>query len=484
MQHPVSKRTTVDARPSSFAAQFANRAFVKSARWLAALCGLQASVGLIARILGIAALATAVSLGTSGCSLFSSPKSPTVRDPSTLGSVEGYAYYRETAAPVGPWPYESSGTRGIELVPQTQVNRTASEAEPVVLVYGEAGGVPDGYLPLAGATVHLSGTNLTAVSGPDGRFRIDGVWPGTYDLDIVHDSFPGIRIAGIRVVAGGITLVNYPVGAVFYLIIGINDYQNPGMNDLSYCVDDARSIYDAVARQSKWRGEARIFVDWDATKANIYQAIMEVASKMNPQDHFVMYYSGHGGQLQDAYGRLEEVILPADTDPQRRDTMITDDELISWISQIPGTNKVLIFDSCYSGGMIPGRAQGQVTVLRPSLDGLARTLSGMGAAVMTAAAPDEYSWESYYLGHGIFTYFLAEALGYPAGAAGDASLLRSFLRADQPPYGTADQVVTVSEAFEYAATRTTDYASTHLGVTQTPQLYVGPEGEDRVLLRY
>jgi hypothetical protein len=61
--------------------------------------------------------------------------------------------------------------------------------------------------PLIGATVLIRGTTTGAVTDPEGRFRIEGLRPGAYDVSASYISYKDKLMSGVRVTAGKETLL-------------------------------------------------------------------------------------------------------------------------------------------------------------------------------------------------------------------------------------------------------------------------------------
>jgi hypothetical protein len=96
--------------------------------------------------------------------------------------------------------------------------------------------------------------------------------------------------------------------------------------------------------------DAYTLVDREATVSNVTAAIRDIASRMEPDDTFVMFYSGHGGQLARSDG-------PTASDPDAMDETLTlydgdlrDDELRELFDEIDRGTVLLWLDSCFSGG--------------------------------------------------------------------------------------------------------------------------------------
>jgi hypothetical protein len=139
-------------------------------------------------------------------------------------------------------------------------------------------------------------------------------------------------------------------GRVYGLFAGISDYQAPN-TDLQYTAEDATRIRDALIRGGGMRAEdAYTLVDSDATVGNVASAIRDIARRMQPDDTFVMFYSGHGGQITRSDG-------PTASDPDAMDETLAlydgdllDDELRELFDEIERGTVLLWLDSCFSGG--------------------------------------------------------------------------------------------------------------------------------------
>ena len=112
--------------------------------------------------------------------------------------------------------------------------------------------------------------------------------------------------------------------------------------------------YDLIYQiLSKWKfgpekvGFSKIdyIADSDATKSNILQEIASTFSEADENDISYFYFGGHGGKDGNIY-----YICPTDM-TSSVNSQITVNELEESLSVVPGT-KVVIIDSCYSGGFI------------------------------------------------------------------------------------------------------------------------------------
>ncbi len=203
------------------------------------------------------------------------------------------------------------------------------------------------------------------------------------------------------------------------------------------------------------------FVGQAPTKATIIQDIQNMSATLGPNDVLVVYFSGHGTQdastpPREYFDPYQGVAFFADaTSPDYYadpGASMRDDDLRTAFDTISTPRKVLVLDTCNSGGFIGNQLEadwtspssaGSLTVVGPgtlaqaianyaSMQASPTGLSPYGAQVLSAAGRDELSYETSSLGHGVMTYYFLQGL--------------QNSRADL----NGDGHVTVLEAFAYA----------------------------------
>jgi hypothetical protein len=198
------------------------------------------------------------------------------------------------------------------------------------------------------------------------------------------------------------------------------------------------------------------------TRSNIIADVQALASKVGPNDVVLVYFSGHGTQdtsvtpSREYFDPYESVAYFANGSPpgfyDNPPTSVRDDDLAAAFAAIGTPRKVLILDTCNSGGFIGNRLEadwtptaysGGAPFVSPatliqaisnyaSMQSSPTGLSPYGAQVLSAAGRDESCYETPSLGHGVMTYYLLQGL---QGSQADLN---------------HDGHVTVLEAFSYA----------------------------------
>lgn len=167
-----------------------------------------------------------------------------------------------------------------------------------------------------------------------------------------------------------------PAGAprVFTISVGITDY--PGSaNDLPECANDARKIAEALRNQGLSTSDREfLLVDGDATTTRIREAFARVAAEAQPNDVFVFFYSGHGGQNtthtddRNELDGIDEYLFVTDGP-------LLDDELGRLVSSVRARTSLVALDACYSGGFAKD------VVSRPGVIGLFSSEEDVTSAV-------------------------------------------------------------------------------------------------------
>ncbi len=138
------------------------------------------------------------------------------------------------------------------------------------------------------------------------------------------------------------------------LVVGINDYSVQGAGNLSYCVNDANSMYHLLRHAFNFEEENMILLrDSRATRRNILSALTYLLSNTQPGDVVCFFYAGHGD------------IMPATSNPDNtlyyegivpyKGISIMDLDLDAAIRNsgvdLTQINLTIILDSCHAGGL-------------------------------------------------------------------------------------------------------------------------------------
>jgi len=218
------------------------------------------------------------------------------------------------------------------------------------------------------------------------------------------------------------------------LLIGVSNYENDDgiiLIDLpgaSHNVNRMYYVFDQCRFGSSDAEFSSIIEikDLNATKAAILNGIASTFSGADDNDISYFYFSGHGMEYIGTY-----YICPTDVLLTSPDNHISVDELESALSAIPGT-KVVIFDSCHSGGFI-GKGKGKITISKEDLESFNNEIINVFSQaqskgllttnqykVLTSCHKNQPCW--YYSPHpvdgnpyGLFTAAFCKGCGYDDG---------------------------------------------------------------------
>ena len=249
---------------------------------------------------------------------------------------------------------------------------------------------------------------------------------------------------------------------LYVVAVGINRYAQETMN-LKFAVSDAK----AVAGLFRKRGAALYakvnvteLTDDQATRAGIQKALQTVAAKAQPQDTLLVFFAGHGTMVQQRYYfvphefKTKANSLEADI----RKQALPVDELGDWLAAVPSLKRMLIFDTCQSGGVL-GLSKGARNpfALRGAIERLSRA---QGVFTIAAAASTADAQEIPQLKHGALTYALLAGLG----AIDEGPLAETRIRTNDP-----DEVVDVLQWFSFASGQVPRLTAELLGSAQDVQ---------------
>jgi uncharacterized caspase-like protein len=142
-----------------------------------------------------------------------------------------------------------------------------------------------------------------------------------------------------------ITWIEKPkAGRKCALLIGINEYSDPGIGSLAGCLEDIRLMKDVLIRKFGFRDEdIHILANSDATRQNIINEFDNLAVNHAQYDTVLIHFSGHCETGDsDVYLLVHDTVFSTD---QGTRNAISAKELNDLITNIPIGNKILTLDT-------------------------------------------------------------------------------------------------------------------------------------------
>jgi hypothetical protein len=204
-----------------------------------------------------------------------------------------------------------------------------------------------------------------------------------------------------------------PKPALFVLAVGAGRYAEPAL-DLRFAAADAHALADLFRRRgAALYREVHVveLVDDAASRQAIRSALVEIGRRAGPQDTLVVSLAGHGTMIGQRYYFLPHEFhrqAGSDLESEIRAQGIPADTLADWLGAVPALKRVLVLDTCQSGGAVRlGRSGRSPFELRGAIERLGRS---QGVFTIAAAATGEEAQEVADLGHGLLTYTLLAGL--------------------------------------------------------------------------
>jgi len=187
------------------------------------------------------------------------------------------------------------------------------------------------------------------------------------------------------------------------LTVGVNKYSDPSLN-LNYSVADANLIVQTLKDNAKV-AFSKSLTDEKATKQRILAELKEL-SRGEQHDVLAIYLAGHGMVIGKEWYFLPHETKMQPTLKQIATAGITSTELSDVFKNSNIQHILLMVDSCHSGASTDAFSN-----LQNGQRYFTRQLSrSLGITVITATVKEQEAAELQSLGHGLFTYLLAEEL--------------------------------------------------------------------------
>jgi len=137
----------------------------------------------------------------------------------------------------------------------------------------------------------------------------------------------------------------------YALLIGVEDYQDPDINDLDNPIEDALSLKTALVKNYTFDDE-NVIVLQNPTRADIIVALDELSQKITKDDNLLVFYAGHGYWDED---KNLGYWLPSDAGKSNTAFWLRNSTIRDYIGSIKSKHTLLIADACFSGGIFKTR---------------------------------------------------------------------------------------------------------------------------------
>ncbi|MBK9337464.1 MAG: caspase family protein [Lewinellaceae bacterium] len=196
------------------------------------------------------------------------------------------------------------------------------------------------------------------------------------------------------------------------VVVGISNYQDPGIPDLKYAHRDAEAFANwlrSPAGGSVPEDNVRLLLNENATKSAIIFALYDLLDSCKSDDTAIFYFSGHGDVENKLRSLQPGFLLAHDSPPKVYATNALDLVTLQQVFNELTINQVrtmLITDACHSGklsGSDYGGTQATALALQQQFSKATRIMS---------CQPDEVSLEGeeWGGGRGLFSFHLVEGL--------------------------------------------------------------------------
>lgn len=145
------------------------------------------------------------------------------------------------------------------------------------------------------------------------------------------------------------------IGKYFGLIIGINNYTDPTMNNLEHPITDATLLYSTLIGNYMFEPENLTLLK-DPTRAEIIQNLDKLSYQLSQNDNLLIFYAGHG------YWDKEKETgywLPADAEQFSSVNWIRNSTIQDFVDDINTRHTLLITDACFAGSIFKTRGSFQ-----------------------------------------------------------------------------------------------------------------------------
>ncbi len=136
------------------------------------------------------------------------------------------------------------------------------------------------------------------------------------------------------------------------LIIGVENYLDPDIEDLDNPIRDAERLYDVLLKEYTFE-EENVTLIKDATREDIITSLDNLSTKVTPNDNVLIFYAGHGWWDPEADNGFW---LPSDAADDKKTDWFRNSALVDYLKEVDSKHTLLITDACFGGAIFKTRS--------------------------------------------------------------------------------------------------------------------------------
>ena len=170
---------------------------------------------------------------------------------------------------------------------------------------------------------------------------------GSNDLKI-----EAVTVSGKKIETSVEVLYDISSAKYYALIIAVEEYDDPDINDLDQPLADATRFTTLLNNEYTFEREDITFLR-NPTKADIIGTLHQMRNVITKEDNLLIYYAGHGlwdEEMTTGYW------LPKDATRSNPVNWLPNTDLTNYLNVLKSKHTLLIADACFSGGIFVSRA--------------------------------------------------------------------------------------------------------------------------------
>ena len=262
---------------------------------------------------------------------------------------------------------------------------------------------------------------------------------------------PGVEKAIVRDRTGANP---FEAGKKWAVLIGVNDYGDPGITDLRYCVADAKRVAATLTEHCGYPAENILTFTDDQVRAHLHPnkflpgGVADWLGNARPGDTVFVFFSGHGFLDHQKRGFL--ALQDTELENLAKTSLATQD-LRDMLHRCRASQKILVLDCCHAATERGEESTG------PSSEEIGRAFDdAKGLITLASCGKEEFSLEWPAKEQGLFTHHLDQGMR----GASDAN---------------RDGYVTSGELYEYTFAHVRAAAQRVFGRKQQPRQIRGAD---------